>query len=111
MLKTAIGRLRLLGLLEGTSFLVLLYASIVLKRMRGHEEAIFVPGMIHGLLFVLLCLLLWLARKPAGWPIKTCAKIFLAALLPLGPFVIEPWLRREDHRVQRSGQNTPSSHK
>lgn len=100
MLNTAIGRLRLLGLLEGSSFLVLLYASIVLKRMQGQEEAIFVPGMIHGLLFVLLCLFLWLARKSGGWSMKTCSKVVLAALLPLGPFLIEPWLRREDHRVR-----------
>lgn len=99
MLKTAIGRLRLVGLLEGTSFLVLLYASIVLKRMQGDEEAIYVPGMIHGVLFVLYCLVLFLARKPAGWSLKTCAKIFVAALLPFGPFVIEPWLKREDRRV------------
>ena len=58
MLKTPIGRLRLVGLLEGSSYLVLLYCSIVLKRMQGHEEAINIPGYIHGGLFILLCLLL-----------------------------------------------------
>ena len=102
MLKTPIGRLRLVGLLEGSSYLVLLYCSIVLKRIQGHEEAINIPGYIHGGLFILLCLLLYLARKPAGWTIKTCAMIFGAPLLPFGPFVIEPWLRREDRRVGES---------
>ena len=102
MLKTPVGRLRLVGLLEGISYLVLLYCSIVLKGIQGHEEAIDIPGLIHGVLFILLCLLLYLARKPAGWTIKTCAMIFGAALLPFGPFVIEPWLRREDHRVRES---------
>ncbi len=104
MLKTPIGRLRLTGLLEGTSYLALLYCSIVLKRIHGNEEAIHLPGAIHGGLFILLCLLLWLARKQARWTIKTCAMIFGAALLPFGPFVIEPWLRREDQRVRNQRQ-------
>ena len=106
MLKTPIGRLRLTGLLEGASLLVLLYCSIVLKCIHGDEEAIRLPGAIHGGLFILLCLLLCLARKPAGWTIRTCAVILGAAILPFGPFVIEPWLRREDQRVrnQRGGK-------
>ena len=103
MLKTAIGRLRVVGILEGCSFLCLLYAAIVEKRIRGHEEAIMIPGWIHGGLFVILCLTLYLARKPAGWSARNCGKIFIAALLPFGPFVIEPWLRREDRRVQAGG--------
>lgn len=102
MLTTAIGRLRLVGLLEGTSYLVLLYASIVLKRIKGDEEAIYVPGVIHGGLFVLLCLFLVLAWKPASWSWKQAAKVFIAALLPFGPFVIEPWLKREDQRVRKA---------
>ena len=63
MLKTPIGRLRLAGLLEGTSYLVLLYCSIVLKRIKGHEEAIHLPGAIHGGLFILLCVLLCLTKS------------------------------------------------
>ena len=101
MLNTAIGRLRLVGLLEGTSFLVLLYCSIFLKRMQGNDEAIHLPGTIHGALFILLCLLIHVARRPAGWNTVTCVKIFIAALVPLGPFLIEPWLKREDQRVRK----------
>ena len=58
MLRTSIGRLRAVSLLEGLSYLILLYCSIVMKRIQGHEDAIYLPGMIHGVLFVLLCLLL-----------------------------------------------------
>ena len=98
--KTAIGRLRLAGLLEGCSFLYLVFVAMPQKWIGGDEEAIRIPGWIHGILFLLLCLALLLARKPAGWSVKPCAKVFLAALLPFGPFVIEPWLRREDRRVR-----------
>ena len=103
MLKTAIGRLRLVGLLEGVSYLVLLYCSIVLKRMKGDEDAILIPGAVHGGLFMLLCLLLYLARKPARWDNKACGKVFVAAVVPFGPFVIDPWLKREDERVRKGG--------
>ena len=100
MLKTAIGRLRLIGLLEGTSFLYLVFVAMPQKWIGGNEEAIKIPGWIHGILFILLCGALVLAWKPAGWTVKQCAKIFCAALLPFGPFLIEPWLKREDQRVR-----------
>ena len=109
MLRTSIGRLRAVSLLEGLSYLILLYCSIVMKRIQGHENAIYIPGMIHGLLFVLLCLLLWFTRKPSGWSYLRCALIFGAALLPFGPFFLEPWLKREDARMRSMGQNTSPS--
>jgi len=103
MLKTAIGRLRVVCCLEGLSFLFLLFIAMPQKWIGGNEEAIKIPGWIHGILFILFCGALFLAWKPAGWSVKTCAKIFAAALLPFGPFVIEPWLRREDRRVRKPG--------
>ena len=100
MLRTSISRLRVVSLLEGLSYIILLYCSIVMKRIQGHEEAIYLPGLIHGGLFILLCILIWSARKQAGWDYLKCALIFTAALLPFGPFFIEPWLKREDSRVR-----------
>ncbi|MBM49143.1 MAG: hypothetical protein CMP27_04825 [Roseibacillus sp.] len=105
MLGTSIGRLRVVSLLEGLSWIVLLYCSVVMKRMQGHEDAIYLPGIIHGHLFILLCLLLWLARKKAGWSYLQCAIIFAAALLPSGAFFVEPWLKREDRRVGAKARN------
>lgn len=103
MLKTAIGRLRVIGFLEALSYLYLLFASIYLKRMRGDEHAIMVPGWIHGILFTIFCFALLHAMIRAKWTVKTALKPFIASLLPFGPFVIEGWLRREDKRVQRDG--------
>jgi integral membrane protein len=102
MLNSPIGRLRLAGFLEGSSFLYLLCVAMPQKWIGGNDEAIKIPGWVHGGLFILLCGALFLAWKPAGWSVKTCAKVFLAALLPFGPFVIEPWLRREERRVRGS---------
>ena len=56
MLGTSIGRLRVVSLLEGLSWIVLLYCSVVMKRMQGHEDAIYLPGIIHAVSYTHLTL-------------------------------------------------------
>lgn len=88
--------LRYVSLLEGISFLVLLYAAIYQKRILGDEDAIAVPGMIHGVLFVLFCFSLlhvWIDRS---WPIKKAAFAFVCSLLPFAPFYLERKLKQEE---------------
>ena len=88
--------LRLVSFLEGISFLVLLYAAIYEKRIKGNEEAIAVPGMVHGVLFVMFCFLLlqvWLER---GWALKKVVFAFVCSLLPFAPFYLERMLKREE---------------
>lgn len=99
MLKTHIGRLRWIGLVEGTSYVYLVFVAMPQKYIMGIEEAVSWPGRIHGGLFCVFCLALFLAWKPAQWSVHTCAKIMIAALIPFGTYVIDPWLRREDRRV------------
>lgn len=87
--------LRLASLAEGVSFLVLLYFSIYHKRILGEADAIRVPGMIHGALFLLFCLALlhvWTDRK---WPFGKVAFAFVCSLLPFAPFYLERRLKRE----------------
>lgn len=87
--------LRIVSFAEGVSFLVLLYFAIYHKRILGDADAIQVPGMIHGVLFILFCLALihvWADRK---WPLKKVAFAFVCSLVPLAPFYLEHKLRRE----------------
>ena len=88
--------LRYVSLAEGISFLVLLYAAIYQKRILGDEKAIAVPGMIHGVLFVIFCFCLlhvWIER---GWSIKKVAVVFICSLLPFAPFYLERKLKQEE---------------
>ena len=87
--------LRFVSFLEGCSYLYLLFASIVQKRMWGIEEAIQIPGMIHGVLFVIfaiLLLLVWIKKK---WSITKPALLFLYSLLPFGFIIIDRDLKKE----------------
>ncbi|MFD2157471.1 DUF3817 domain-containing protein [Rubritalea tangerina] len=101
-LSSPLGRFRLISILEALSFIYLLYCSIYLKRMLGDDSAIRIPGMIHGGLFCVYCLFLFQAMEVASWSVKRAGLIFLTSLVPIVPFFIEPWLKREQDRLQGS---------
>ncbi|MEM9281680.1 MAG: DUF3817 domain-containing protein [Verrucomicrobiota bacterium] len=93
-LKTSfIDRLRLVSLLDGISYLVLVGLAMPLKYLAEMPLAVTLVGSIHGGLFILLCIYLLIAlirRKLSfGW----CVIVFVCALFPGAPF----WL---DHRLK-----------
>lgn len=87
--RAALERLRLIGKIEGVSFLVLLCIAMPLKYAAGMPMAVKVVGWAHGVLFILFVASLWAARKEAKLPLRLSAMVFVAALLPFGPFVID----------------------
>jgi integral membrane protein len=95
-MNTPVGRLRAIGFVEGVSFLVLLGIAMPLKYAAGRPEAVYYTGWVHGILFVLYCAAaVWayrvgrLPRRLAGWSL-------VAAVVPAGPFVLDPHLRRHE---------------
>ena len=100
--NSPLGRFRLLSILEALSFIYLLYCSIYLKRMLGDADAIRLPGMIHGILFCVYCVCLFQAMEAAKWSLKKTGLIFLTSLIPIVPFFIETWLKREQLRVDHT---------
>lgn len=94
MTSNAIDRLRLISLVEGISFLVLLTCS-VLKRTNDWELGVQIMGPVHGFFFVLYVLAALDVRKRLGWPNATTAKVLLAAIPPFVPFFVERWLRTQ----------------
>ena len=89
MLGTAIGRLRFVGILEGTSYLTLLGIAMPLKYLAGKPEMVEVVGMAHGLLFIAYCLLLAYAWLSKLLTIQWAAAGIVASVLPFGPFVFD----------------------
>jgi integral membrane protein len=105
VLKTAIGRLRAIGLLEGASFLVLLGVAMPLKYFAGIPIAVKIVGWMHGLLFIGFCAALADATRTHGWGIGRAGLGFIAALVPFGTFVFDGSLRREQRAL---GEAKPS---
>lgn len=95
MFNTPLRRLRVIGLLEGISYLVLLGIAMPLKHYAGLPEMVRVVGSAHGGLFILflLCVAEVTIRRP-WWSLKFWAIALVAALLPLGTFVFDAWLKR-----------------
>jgi integral membrane protein len=87
--KNPVLTLRALALAEGCSFLLLVGIAMPLKYFVGQPAAVKVFGWIHGILFILLCGALLRTTVAARWPLPRAALIFLAALLPFGPFVVD----------------------
>jgi integral membrane protein len=92
--KNPIPFLRITALVEGTSFLVLLGIAMPLKYFAGLPAAVKGVGWIHGLLFVLFCASLVWTSRAARWSLGRAALVFVAALVPFGPFAIDRRMKR-----------------
>ena len=102
MVRTPGGRLRMIGLVEGSPFLVLLGIAMPLKHFAEMPEAVRIVGWVHGILFIGFLVALMLARDAMRWSFRWTGLVLLAALLPFGPFVIDSRLRKEDEACDLS---------
>lgn len=94
LIKSALGRLRIIAFLEGVSYLVLLGIAMPLKYMAGLPQAVRVVGMAHGVLFVLFVLLLIQVATEKSWSFKKSALSFISSLVPFGTFYADArWFR------------------
>ncbi len=82
--RTALGRLRMVGFLEGMSYLMLLAIAMPLKYLAGQPEAVRFVGMVHGVLFIAYVLQLLLVKLELDWSMKKVGLAFLASLVPFG---------------------------
>jgi integral membrane protein len=88
-MKNPIMFLRYAGLVEAVSFIVLVAFAMPLKYFFGFPIAVKLAGSVHGALFVVLCVALLQTMLAAKWTLGRGALVFLAALVPLGPFLID----------------------
>jgi integral membrane protein len=95
IVKSPIGRLRVVGIVEGISFLLLLGVAMPLKYMAGRPEMVSVVGMAHGVLWLAYIVAVVDVRLTRNWQWSRVAVAVIASILPGGPFVLEPRLRRE----------------
>ncbi|HSK50710.1 MAG TPA: DUF3817 domain-containing protein [Solirubrobacterales bacterium] len=93
----SVTKFRWIALLEATSFLALLAASVV-KRTGGGELGVTILGSIHGALFILYVIFALALRAELGWSAKTTFWVLVGAVLPFGGYVVDWWLVREQRR-------------
>ena len=88
--RTRIGRLRLVGFLEGISLLVLAGIAVPLKYVYGDPYWVKVMGPVHGLLFLLFVINTLSVGVEYRWRFTTTTwKVLLACIVPFGTFYVD----------------------
>ena len=95
MWDNTIWRLRIVGIIEGISYLALLGIAMPLKYLAGMPLAVRIVGMAHGVLFILFCVAVIQAWTDRGWPLSRAALVFVSSLVPFGTFLIDKSLKAE----------------
>jgi integral membrane protein len=95
MLRTSIGRLRIISITEAISYLILLGIAMPLKYIWGDPMAVRMVGMLHGILFCIFCAALLDAMLTQKWSLKPPFWIFMASLVPFAPIWVEIWLKKQ----------------
>lgn len=80
---------RVLGWLEGASFLILLFVAMPMKYLAGNPALVKSMGPIHGFLFVGYVLMANYLASELNWSGKTRLTAFISAVLPAGTFWFE----------------------
>jgi integral membrane protein len=86
MLTTVIGRLRIIGFLEGMSFLLLLGIAMPLKYLFGWPQMVRVVGMAHGILFIAFIFLSVVTTVYYKWSVTKMLLLWFASIVPFGTF-------------------------
>lgn len=102
-MKNRVKFLRLTGITEGISFLVLLLIAMPLKYYFGFPLAVKVVGWLHGILFMAYILAVLLAIKAMQWGWFSVGVALAASLVPIGTFVLDSsWKKRELELSQKN---------
>lgn len=78
-----------ISILEGASFLLLLFVAMPLKYIWNLPQMVQTVGMFHGVLFIAYIMGAIFLAKPLNWNLKTLTIICLGSVLPFGPFYVE----------------------
>lgn len=96
LLASNLGRLRLVGILEGISLLLLLGIAVPAKHWLGYPALVQFLGLIHGTLFLLFVLLTLQVGVEQRWTFRhTTWKVLVACLVPFGTFYIDQKILRK----------------
>ena len=88
--NTNIGRLRLLGILEGLSLLVLIFIAMPVKYMLGNPALVKSIGPVHGVLFIFFVINAITVGVEYKWKFTEVTwKVVLASFIPFGTFYID----------------------
>jgi len=93
--------LRIIGIAEGISYLILLGIAMPLKYFFGFPLAVKYTGWAHGALFMLFILAVLLAIKPMKWNLLSVLVALASSIIPFGTFMLDKQLRKREQELGR----------
>ena len=88
MKNDTFSRFRIISIIEGLSYLLLVFIAMPLKYMFDYPMAVKVVGMSHGVLFILFFVALVMAMNKYKWKFLGF-QLFVYSLIPFGFILIE----------------------
>ena len=95
MLKNAYSRFRIISILEGLSYLILVFIAMPIKYIGENPYPVKIVGMGHGVLFILFCIFLFEALRKCNWDKAVAFKYFIYSLIPFGFIIIDKSLKKQ----------------
>lgn len=89
--------LRKVGIIEGWSFVILIFIAMPLKHLFGYPIATKVFGSIHGVLFIWFLYQLFVFYKDKEYDVsfKFILFAFISSLIPFGTFFLDKKIKQE----------------
>lgn len=88
MKNDTFSRFRIISIIEGLSYLILVFIAMPLKYMFNYPMAVKIVGMSHGVLFILFFVALVMAMNRYKWKFLGF-QLFVYSLIPFGFILIE----------------------
>ena len=98
MLETPLGKLRIIGWLEGLSWLILLGIAMPMKYIFHQPMAVKVVGWAHGVLFIAYLIQLFIVQLKYKWPFRMTVLGVLAAFFPFGTWIYDAKLKKQNYK-------------
>jgi len=88
-MKSLLNVFRIVALLEGVSYILLLFVAVPVKYLKDDPQYVKLLGMPHGLLFIGYIILAIMLSYELNWKGKTKLHVLLASVIPFGTFVVD----------------------
>lgn len=85
---------RIIALLEGLSYVLLLFIAVPIKYLNNDPSYVKMLGMPHGLLFMGYVALAIVLRTDNQWIKNNFFMVLMASVIPFGTFVVEKKLNK-----------------
>lgn len=100
---------RWVALFEGLTTLALFFVAMPLKYGFDNPVLIRPVGLIHGIAFLAYIAVMVVALRGQGFTTSGWVRTTLAAFVPLGTFLNDPFIRQHEARLATPGRPSPQT--